>query len=53
MPRRFIAHICFISLLLAATVPVQAEQPKSDSDSAISQTLQANYYGIGNTFSCP
>jgi len=41
MPRRFIPHICFLSLVLAAAVPVQAEQPKADSDAAISQTLQA------------
>jgi uncharacterized protein (TIGR02246 family) len=40
MPRRFIPPICFLSLVLAAAVPVQAEQPKADSDSAISQTLQ-------------
>jgi ketosteroid isomerase-like protein len=41
MPRRFIRHICFVSLVLAAAMPVQAEQPKADSDAAISQTLQA------------
>src|ERR1700737_4080418 len=41
MSRRFIPHICFLSLVLAAAVPVQAEQPKTDSDAAISQTLQA------------
>ena len=41
MPRRFIPHICFLSLVLAAAMPVQAEQPKADSDAAISQTLQA------------
>src|SRR5713101_4642631 len=41
MPRRFIAHICFLSLVLAAVVPVQAQQVKADSDAAISQTLQA------------
>ena len=41
MPRRFIRHICFLSLVLAAAMPVQAEQPKADSDAAISQTLQA------------
>jgi uncharacterized protein (TIGR02246 family) len=41
MPRRFIAHICFLSLVLSALVPVQAKQPKVDSDAAISQTLQA------------
>ena len=41
MPRRFVPHICFLGLVLAATVPVQAEQPKADSDAAISQTLQA------------
>jgi ketosteroid isomerase-like protein len=41
MPRRFIAHICFLSLLLFAAVPLQAKQAKADSDAAISQTLQA------------
>jgi ketosteroid isomerase-like protein len=41
MPRQFIAHICFLSLLLSAAVPVQAQQSKADSDAAISQTLQA------------
>ena len=41
MPRRFVPHICFLGLVLAATVPVQAEQPKADADAAISQTLQA------------
>jgi ketosteroid isomerase-like protein len=41
MPRRFIAHICFLSLLLSAAVPVQAQQSKADYDAAISQTLQA------------
>ena len=41
MSRRFIPHICFLSLVLAAAMPVQAEQPKADSDAAISQTLQA------------
>ena len=41
MPRRFVPHICFLGLVLAAAVPVQAEQPKADSDAAISQTLQA------------
>jgi len=41
MPRRFIAHICFLSLVLPAAVPIQAQQAKTDSASAISQTLQA------------
>ncbi len=41
MSRQFIAHICFLSLLLSAAVPVQAQQPKADADAAISQTLQA------------
>jgi uncharacterized protein (TIGR02246 family) len=39
MPRQFIAHICFLSLLLSAAVPVQAQQPKSDT--AVSEKLQA------------
>jgi ketosteroid isomerase-like protein len=41
MPRRFIAHICLLSLVLSAAVIVQAQQPKADFDAAISQTLQA------------
>jgi ketosteroid isomerase-like protein len=41
MPRRFIAHICFLGLVFSAAVRVEAEPPKSDSDAAISQTLQA------------
>lgn len=41
MPRRFIAYICFLSLVVAAAVFVQAKQTKADSDAAISQTLQA------------
>jgi ketosteroid isomerase-like protein len=41
MPRRFIAHICFLSLVLSVAAPVEAKQPKADSDAAISQTLQA------------
>jgi ketosteroid isomerase-like protein len=40
MPRRLIAPICFLSLLLSAAVPVLAKQSKADSDAAISQTLQ-------------
>jgi ketosteroid isomerase-like protein len=40
MSGRFIAHICFVSLVLSAAVPVQAKQPKADSDAATSQTLQ-------------
>jgi uncharacterized protein (TIGR02246 family) len=41
MPRRFIAHICFLSLVLSVAVLAEAKQPKSDSDATISQTLQA------------
>ena len=41
MPRGFILCICFLSLVFAAAMPVQAKQPKADSDAAISQTLQA------------
>ena len=41
MPRRFIAHIGFLSLVLSVAVLVEAKQPKADSDAAISQTLQA------------
>ena len=41
MARQFLAHICFLSLVICGAVPVQAKQPKADSDAAISQTLQA------------
>ncbi len=40
MPRRFIAHLCFLSLVLSAAVPLQAKQPTADSDAATAQTLQ-------------
>jgi uncharacterized protein (TIGR02246 family) len=33
--------VCFLSLVLSASVSVQAQQPKADSDAAISQELQA------------
>lgn len=41
MPRRFIAHFCFLSLVLLVAVPMPAQQPPADSDAAISKTLQA------------
>jgi ketosteroid isomerase-like protein len=41
MPRRFIAPVCFLTLVLSATVPIQARQPKAESDAEISQTLQS------------
>jgi len=41
MPRRFFAHICFLSLVFLAAMPAQAKQPKADPDAATSQTLQA------------
>jgi len=41
MPRRLIVLVCFLSLVLSAIVPVHAEQPNADSDTAISQKLQA------------
>ena len=41
MPRWFVLHICFLSLVLAAAVSGQAKEPKADSDAAISQTLKA------------
>jgi len=41
MLQRFFAHICFLSLVLSAAVSAPAQQPKPDSDAAISQTLQA------------
>jgi uncharacterized protein (TIGR02246 family) len=39
MPQRLIVQICFVCLVLSATV--QAQQPKADSAAAISQALQA------------
>ena len=41
MPQRFIAHICLLCSVLSAAVTVQAQQTKTDSDAAISETLQA------------
>ena len=41
MPRRFIDHICFLSLVLSAALLGQAQQPKSDTDAAVSDKLQA------------
>jgi ketosteroid isomerase-like protein len=41
MLRGVIVHICFLSLVLSAALTVHAQQPKADSDAAISQTLQA------------
>jgi ketosteroid isomerase-like protein len=41
MPQRFIAHICLLSSVLFAAVTVQAQQTKTNSDAAISETLQA------------
>jgi ketosteroid isomerase-like protein len=41
MPRRLIAPVCCLSLLLSAAVLVHAKQPQADSDAAVSQTLQA------------
>jgi ketosteroid isomerase-like protein len=40
MPRRFMAYICLLGLVLSAAVRVEAGQAKSDSDAAVSQTLQ-------------
>ncbi|MGA7625914.1 MAG: nuclear transport factor 2 family protein [Candidatus Acidiferrales bacterium] len=41
MPRRLIgAHICFLSLVLAAAATGQANRPKADSDAATAQALQ-------------
>jgi ketosteroid isomerase-like protein len=45
MPQRFIAHICLLCSVLSAAVTVQAQQTKTDSDAAISQTLQAMEHG--------
>ena len=41
MVRRFIVSLCFLSLVLCAAVGAPAQQPKGDSDSSVSQTLQA------------
>ena len=41
MPRRFIAHVCFFTVVLSVAVPIQARQPKTESDAEISQTLQS------------
>jgi ketosteroid isomerase-like protein len=41
MQRRFIAQVCFLTLLLSAAVAAQAKPPKAESDVEISQTLQA------------
>ena len=41
MPRRFLAHVCFLTLVLSAAVPTQARQPNAESDAGISQTLQS------------
>jgi ketosteroid isomerase-like protein len=41
MPKRFIIRICLLSLALSAAYSVWAQQPKTDSDAAVSQTLQA------------
>ena len=39
--QRFMAHFCFLSLILSAAVTAPAQQPTADSDAAVSQTLQA------------
>jgi ketosteroid isomerase-like protein len=41
MQRRFIAPICFLSLVLSAAVAVPAQEVKGDSNADVSQTLQA------------
>src|ERR1700736_5839004 len=41
MPQRFIAHICLLSSVLSVAMTVQAQQTKTNSDAAISETLQA------------
>jgi ketosteroid isomerase-like protein len=41
MPQRLIAHICFVSLVLAAAVAAEDKATKAESDAATSQTLQA------------
>jgi len=41
MPRRSIAPICLLGLVLSAAVPAHANRSQADSDADISQTLQA------------
>lgn len=41
MPRRLLANICCLSLVLCTAVSVHAQQPKANSDAATAQTLQA------------
>jgi len=41
MPRQFIARMCLLGLVLSAALAVSAQQPKSDTDAAISEKLQA------------
>ena len=41
MPQRFIAHLCLLCSVLSAAVTVQAQQTNTNSDAAISETLQA------------
>lgn len=40
MLQRFTVHICLFGLLLCAAVTAKSQQPKADSDAAVSQTLQ-------------
>jgi ketosteroid isomerase-like protein len=44
MPQRFITHICLLSSVLFGAVTVPAQQTKTNSDAAISETLQAMEY---------
>jgi ketosteroid isomerase-like protein len=41
MRRRFVAHVCFLTLVLSAAAAVQAKPSRAESDAEISQTLQA------------
>ena len=41
MPRQFIARMCLLCLVLSAALAVPAQQPKSDTDAAVSEKLQA------------
>lgn len=41
MPRQFIARMCFLCLVLSAALAVPAQQPKSDTDAAVLEKLQA------------
>jgi len=41
MSQRFVVRICFLCSLLLTSLAAAAQQPKADSDTAVSQKLQA------------